>query len=121
MEIVVDQNLLYKIIGQRIRQARLDAGVSQAELAEANGQLRTSISNIECGRQKPSVYLLYQLCGHLGIEPISLLPFRREVQDQSLVPVNTGARVEQVPPEAAAVLKQMLQVGTRSKKRAGTS
>lgn len=121
MELAVDQKLLYKIIGERIRKARLDAGLSQAELAEANGQLRTSISNIESGRQRPSLHLLYQLCGHLGIEPLSLLPFQREVLDQSLVAVNTGDNVEQVPPEAAEILKQMLKVGTRSRKRVGVS
>ena len=114
----IDEKLLYKIVGERIRRARLDAGLSQAELAEANGQLRTSISNIESGRQRVSLHILYQLCTHLGIEAVSILPFQRELLDQSLIPVNIGENVEQVPPEAAEVLKQMLKIGTRSKKRA---
>ena len=114
-------NLLYKIIGERIRKRRLDAGLSQAELAEASGYLRTSITNIEAGRQKAPLDVLYDLCGVLGIEPISIFPLREEILDQSLVSVTTGQSVEQVPPEAAAVLKQLLKSGARSKKRARVS
>ena len=117
----MDPDLLYKIVGERIKTARLDAGLSQAELAEASGHLRTSITNIESGRQKPPLHVLYELCSHLGIEPVSILPLRREVLDQSLVPVKTGQSVQKVPPEAAAVLKQMVKIGTRSKKRATAS
>lgn len=114
----MDQHLLYKIVGDRIRKCRVDAGLSQAQLAEASGHLRTSITNIEAGRQKPPLHVLYDLCGHLGMEPVSILPLRREVLDHSLVPVNTGGNVERVPPEAAEVLRQMLKIGARSKKRA---
>jgi len=114
----VGHDLLYKIIGERIRKRRLDAGLSQAELAEASGHLRTSITNIEAGRQKAPLHVLYELCGLLGIEPISIFPLREEVLEQSLVSVNIGKSVEAVPPEAAVVLKQLLKSGTRSKKRA---
>lgn len=114
----MDQELLYKIVGEQIRKARLDAGLSQAELAKTSGHLRTSITTIEGGRQKPPLHVLYDLCGHLDIEPVSILPLRREVLDQSVVPVNTGQNIERVPPEAAEVLKQMLKIGKRSHKRA---
>jgi transcriptional regulator with XRE-family HTH domain len=117
-ETIVDQELLYKIVGEQIRKARLDAGLSQAELAKTSGHLRTSITTIEGGRQKPPLHVLYDLCGHLDIEPVSILPLRREVLDQSVVPVNTGQNIERVPPEAAEVLKQMLKIGKRSHKRA---
>jgi transcriptional regulator with XRE-family HTH domain len=38
-------------IGKRLRLARETAGVTQLELAEAIGLTRTSIANIEAGRQ----------------------------------------------------------------------
>jgi transcriptional regulator with XRE-family HTH domain len=41
-------------LADRLRRARLLAGLEQAQLAAAMGVARTSISNYECGRTTPS-------------------------------------------------------------------
>jgi transcriptional regulator with XRE-family HTH domain len=48
--------------------------VSQADLAAAVGLTRTSISNIEKGRQKMLVHTFLDIARALGIEPLELLP-----------------------------------------------
>jgi len=44
--------IVYKQIGLRIRSIRETLGVTQSELAERVGLTRTSIVNIEAGRQR---------------------------------------------------------------------
>lgn len=46
-----DETFVYREVGQRIRKARQQRGMSQAELAELVFLSRVSITNIEAGRQ----------------------------------------------------------------------
>ncbi|WP_442994191.1 helix-turn-helix transcriptional regulator [Scytonema sp. PRP1] len=48
----VKEDLLYKKIGERIRDRRTKAKLTQGQLADAIGVLRTSITNIEAGDRK---------------------------------------------------------------------
>ena len=52
---------IYAVIGQRIRARRDWLGMTQERLAEAVGLTRTSITNIEAGRQECSVLVLYRI------------------------------------------------------------
>ena len=60
--------------GRQLRELRGGAGLSQDELANASGISRTSVVNIERGRQGVSLGTLYRLATGLGSEPQSLLP-----------------------------------------------
>lgn len=53
-------------MAERIRRARREAGLQQQELADALGLTRTSISNIERGKQGLSVDMLYSISAHLN-------------------------------------------------------
>jgi transcriptional regulator with XRE-family HTH domain len=48
--------------------------MSQEEFAKAVGLSRTSITNIERGRQPVSLHTLYSMADILGIEAVDLLP-----------------------------------------------
>lgn len=48
-------------MAERIRRARVEAGLQQQELADIVGLTRTSISNIERGKQGLSVDMLYNI------------------------------------------------------------
>ncbi len=63
-----------RALGKRIRQAREAAGVKQDQLAQAVGLSRTSITNIERGRQGVQAYLLARIADVLGKPPSELLP-----------------------------------------------
>lgn len=63
-----------RALGGRIRAARDRAGVKQEQLAQAVGLSRTSITNIERGRQGVQVYLLVRIAEVLGRPAAELLP-----------------------------------------------
>jgi transcriptional regulator with XRE-family HTH domain len=59
--------------GQRVREARLAAGMSQEDLAEAANLHRTFVSNVERGYRVPSVVTLLHLAAGLQVEPSVLV------------------------------------------------
>lgn len=80
---------LYKIIGERIRQYRIDHCLSQEQLSQktqlVNGAVgsisRTSISNIEVGRHQAPLHVLLTLSKALRTEVHCLLPTDSQVQE----------------------------------------
>jgi transcriptional regulator with XRE-family HTH domain len=70
---------LYRTIGQKIRVARRARNMSQARLAELLDMSRASIVNIEAGRQRLPIDLLYDIADIFRIEARSLLPDNAEV------------------------------------------
>lgn len=63
-----------RALGGRIRAARDRVGVKQEHLAQAVGLSRTSITNIERGRQGVQAYLLVRIAEILGRSAVELLP-----------------------------------------------
>lgn len=75
----VDEDILYRRVGEHLKSIRYRLEVTQSELAEAAGVLRTSVANTEAGRQRPPIHVLYRLCIALGIEITDILPSIWEV------------------------------------------
>ncbi len=68
----------YIEVGRRIRGARGDRGLTQADLAERVGLTRTSVTNLEAGRQRMPLHIFATLADALGVEPAQLLaPFEK--------------------------------------------
>jgi Zn-dependent peptidase ImmA (M78 family)/transcriptional regulator with XRE-family HTH domain len=65
---------IYDYIGARIRSEREDASISQGDLGSRVGLTRTSISNIELGRQKIQIDTLYGIAAALGVPTAALMP-----------------------------------------------
>jgi transcriptional regulator with XRE-family HTH domain len=74
----------YLELGRRVRDARSDAGVTQAHLAEAIQMTRSSVANLEAGRQRVPLHLLFAIADSLGVEAHSLLPVREPQAHLSL-------------------------------------
>lgn len=68
------EEALYREIGWRIRKERDELGFSQADLAQEIGLTRTSIVNIEAGRQRLPIHMLYAVAHALGVPATCLLP-----------------------------------------------
>jgi transcriptional regulator with XRE-family HTH domain len=68
----MDDNF-YLCLGQRVRQARREAGMTQALLAARVGLTRASVTNIEKGRQKVLAHTLWRLAETLGVSPEDLV------------------------------------------------
>lgn len=81
-------------LGEKLRQARLEAGLSQRQLC-GDIVTRNMLSQIENGSAKPSYATLQALCARLG-KPVSL--FWEEAPSQNLQLLHTA---RQQPPEQA--------------------
>ncbi len=68
------QNAFYAEVGRRVRVARERAGLTQDALAMCVTLSRTSVTNIEKGRQKVLLHTFCSLAEALSIEPATLLP-----------------------------------------------
>lgn len=62
-----------QLIGDRVRAARHDRGLSLAQLAEAAGVGKGSLSEIENGARNPTIGTLYALAGALEVPLATLL------------------------------------------------
>ncbi len=67
-------DLFYVAVGKSIRAARTEAGVSQTTLARQIGFNRSSIANLEAGRQRIALHLFFLIAEALDIQPAALLP-----------------------------------------------
>ena len=64
----------YYEVGAKIRQVRKERGMKQETLAEGIGLTRTSLTNIEKGRQRLLLHMFIHIAASLGVEPNALLP-----------------------------------------------
>lgn len=71
--------MLYWVVGMAIRKARVSLGINQEELARRVDLRRTSIVNIEGGRQRLPLTTLYDIADALGVQAVALLPRNEDV------------------------------------------
>lgn len=90
-------------LGVRIRQARLERGLSQGDLEQRTGLLRCYLSRVENGHTEPSLPTLARLASALEMPLVSFF-------DEQQLPAPAGLK-----PEELAFLTQMRQfAGTLS-------
>jgi len=65
---------LYREFGRLLRQRRKEADLTQEDVAGRVGLARTSITNIERGKQNVSLHMVYELASAIGKRPHELLP-----------------------------------------------
>ncbi len=78
------------IVGQRLRQAREQAGIRCVALARAMGSVASLVSAIETGASRPSVRTLYAMCQELGLSFDVLFPAK--VQPHQGAPPSARSR-----------------------------
>lgn len=80
---------LTRHIGLKIKDERLKIGLNQKDLGEKIGLTRTSVSNIEAGRQQPALDVLYKICYSLGKEIHFFLPTYNDISSVVMIKENT--------------------------------
>lgn len=76
-------NVLYSLIGETIKDLRLKKGLNQSELSDKISNIgRTSISNIEKGKQQPPLHVMYLICKQLDVDIHSILPTYSDVEKE---------------------------------------
>lgn len=68
------QGPFYRELGKKLSQLRREAKITQAALAQAVGLSRTSIVNIEKGRQPVAIDLAVRMATSLGKSLVDLIP-----------------------------------------------
>ena len=71
----MDKSEILKKVGKRIKEVRLQKGISQADLVgRMQGEIDpTNISRIESGRTNPTVFTLFRLAEALEVDAKDLL------------------------------------------------
>lgn len=75
----IDQKELYRKLGDRLREERKRKRLTQADVAAACGILRTTVNNIETGRQGSPFHVIYTICYKLKIPFTRIVPREEEV------------------------------------------
>ena len=65
--------LVYRQIGLRVEQIRTSLGWTQTELANKIGLNRTSVTNIEIGRQRIQLHTVEHIAKAFGVSPKHLM------------------------------------------------
>ena len=71
---MAQKQIFYRELGRRIREAREKSHLTQEALAVKVSLTRTSVTNIEKGRQQLLVHTLVDISNALNVAPESLLP-----------------------------------------------
>jgi transcriptional regulator with XRE-family HTH domain len=84
---MIDRRNVNEILVSRIRRLRREhpdgreraQPFTQQDLADLSCVSRTTVANVEGGKQLISVELLYRFCQALGVEPVEVMPSVGEV------------------------------------------
>lgn len=114
-----DGDSLYRLIGTRLKECRGKSNLTQEQLASRVGFERTSITNIEKGRQRLSLHALYEICFVLQIEVGSILPPWNEVmaRDQGALVDGFKGDKESAPAEATDLINHLRNRASEGKSR----
>lgn len=108
---------LYKEFGLCLRERRKEAGLTQSQVAERVGLTRTSITNIERGKQHIMLHQLFLLASAVGSKPEEMLPdsvpeLEKLVSAQTLKAIQGTENTEDL-----AVIAQVLKKAQATPKR----
>lgn len=106
---MLDFNRLYTEIGKRVRAIRetQTPRISQDALARILDLKRTSITNIESGRQKMTVETVYRLCDHFGLAIDEVMPPVADFRIAAERSVVIGGRTTSVGAKTANLVERL--------------
>jgi len=62
-----------RLVGRNVRRFRLAAALTQEQLAERSGFGQQYVSDLERGRENPTVVTLFELAQALKVTPVDLI------------------------------------------------
>jgi len=75
------------MLGDILRKAREEAGLSQEQVAFRAGVDRTYVSQLENDKKSPTVQMLFRLCGALNASPATVIArLERRLAHQKRLP-----------------------------------
>ena len=110
-----------KTLGEKLKEARLNKGLKQSDVAERLGCAPTSLTNWENGKVNPSFDVLSRLCSIYDIAPLSLLAGNYSYEDIVAIagkPVPERSYEEQLALNFSEPILSMLLISAAEQKRA---
>src|ERR1700744_2578665 len=109
---MADFDDLYRELGRKIRQARERQGqkLSQEALAQRLGISRTSMVNIEAGRQHTPLHVLWQIAELLETKLTLLIPSPEELltpRNETVLDKEMMEQIEEVANGDPAIIKAL--------------
>jgi len=80
---MIDEDLIYVLVGKKIKEKREAAGFSQVKLAEAIDVSRASLANYESGNTAVYISYLYQIAERLNVGVHDFLPSLEEIKNST--------------------------------------
>jgi transcriptional regulator with XRE-family HTH domain len=109
---------LYKAVGERVRVARKGVDVTQDTLARLIGSARTSITNLELGKQHVPLHQLLAIADVLKVDLRELIPTVADLAGTPPVPMIVSGVPQGAPPRAQEWIDSMLSQADDSAPRA---
>lgn len=100
----------YASIGNRIRIARLEKGLTQAELGAAAGCSNNHMSHIETGQTKVSLTMLLRISRTLGYNIDYFLLDTPYVLPETLVSTDISKKLEKCSPRTLITVNKILDI-----------
>ena len=107
---MTDFDEIYREVGRKIRQTRENQHLSQDSLAKRLGISRTSMVNIEAGRQRAPLHVLWQIAELLETKLTLLIPTPEELlapQNQTVLDREMMKQIEEVANGDLATIKAL--------------
>jgi transcriptional regulator with XRE-family HTH domain len=107
------EDRLYRLVGERITSARRSTGLSQSKIAKKLGLSRVSIVNIEKGRQRAPLHVLWKAAEELGVEITDLLPTVSEIANSPTgihLDSKTILMIEEAASDDPATLRRLTEL-----------
>ena len=105
----------YRAFGNKLRQARKAAGLTQELLAKRVGLSRPSITNIELGNQQIPLHMLETFASVLGMKPCELLPDGARGQKTRQLPKTLTDKIKPLPEDKREWISRVVTSSTNPK------
>jgi transcriptional regulator with XRE-family HTH domain len=118
---MTDFDEVYRVLGRKVRQMREGQHLSQDLLAQRLGISRASMVNIEAGRQRAPLHLLWQMAEVLQSKLTDLIPTPEEVAtrpNQPLLDRELINQIEEVASGDPAMARLLIGIVTKTVKAA---
>lgn len=103
---------VYQAVGEKVRDFRKESGLSQLDLADRAACSRITISNLERGRQRISLELLFEIAIALEVELADLMPARADLKATVVERARSESDEDLLSEQDRAVLQELaLELG----------
>jgi transcriptional regulator with XRE-family HTH domain len=109
--------IFYRVFGNKLRQARKAAGLTQEVLADRVGLSRPSIANIERGNQQVPLHMLDSFASVLGMKPCELLPEETRPKETRQLPKKLADKLEPLSEDRREWISRVVSSSTNPKEK----